>query len=149
MTCRVNPVQLQVFGQRRRVECVWRFGARGQCCRRRVLARAGMHDIGFSPVFHLWIPLFFLYTMVCLKTRFENFDFWVWIKHPFFQEQALIPIVIIFQKSNTHKFMWFGNLPTDTTKRFMSSPKCRSVEVINNPARPGSNHMEVNCINYS
>jgi len=30
----------------------------------------------------------------------------------------------------------------------MSSPKCRSVKVINNPTRPGSNHMEVNCINY-
>ena len=37
---------------------------------------------------------------------------------------------------------------SDTTKRLMSSPKCRSVEVINNPARPGSNHREVNCINY-
>ena len=36
----------------------------------------------------------------------------------------------------------------DTTKRLMSSPKRRSVEVINNPARPGSNHREVNCINY-
>ena len=36
----------------------------------------------------------------------------------------------------------------DTTKRLMSSSKCRSVEVINNPARPGSNHMEVNYINY-
>jgi len=31
----------------------------------------------------------------------------------------------------------------------MSSPKCRSVEVINNPARPGSNHREVNYINYN
>jgi len=31
----------------------------------------------------------------------------------------------------------------------MSSPKCRSVEVINNLTRPGSNHREVNCINYS
>ena len=30
----------------------------------------------------------------------------------------------------------------------MSSPKCKSVEVINNPVRPGSNHKEVNCINY-
>ena len=30
----------------------------------------------------------------------------------------------------------------------MSSPKCRSVEVINNPARLRSNHKEVNCINY-
>ena len=39
-------------------------------------------------------------------------------------------------------------LCTDTTKRLMSSPKCRSVEVINNPARSGSNHREVNCINY-
>jgi len=36
----------------------------------------------------------------------------------------------------------------DTTKELMSSPKCRSVEVINNSARPGSNHREVNCINY-
>ena len=41
--------------------------------------------------------------------------------------------------------MW---LAADTTKRLMSSSKCRSVEVINNPARPGSNHREVNCINY-
>jgi len=41
----------------------------------------------------------------------------------------------------------FLNL-SDTTKRLMSFPKCRSVEVINNPARPGSNHREVNCINY-
>ena len=36
----------------------------------------------------------------------------------------------------------------DTTKRLMSSPKCKSVEVINNPTRPGSNHGEVSCINY-
>jgi hypothetical protein len=34
---------------------------------------------------------------------------------------------------------------SDTTKRLMSSSKCRSVEVINNPVRPGSNHREVNC----
>ena len=34
----------------------------------------------------------------------------------------------------------------DKIKRLMSSPKCRSVEVINKPSRPGSNHMEVNCI---
>jgi len=31
--------------------------------------------------------------------------------------------------------------PVDTTKELMSYPKCMSVEVINNPARPGSNHM--------
>jgi hypothetical protein len=34
----------------------------------------------------------------------------------------------------------------DTIKELMSSSKCRSVEVINNPARPGSNHREVNYI---
>jgi archaellum component FlaG (FlaF/FlaG flagellin family) len=28
----------------------------------------------------------------------------------------------------------------------MSYPKCRGVEVINNPARPGSNYREVNYI---
>ena len=39
-------------------------------------------------------------------------------------------------------------MTADTTKRLMSYLKCRSVEVINNPARPGSNHREVNCINY-
>jgi hypothetical protein len=31
----------------------------------------------------------------------------------------------------------------------MFYPKCRSVAVINNPARPGSNHREVNYINYN
>jgi hypothetical protein len=34
----------------------------------------------------------------------------------------------------------------DTIKRLMSYPKCRSVEVINNPVRPGSNHRKVNYI---
>jgi len=36
----------------------------------------------------------------------------------------------------------------DTIKELMSYPKCRSVEVINNPARSRSNHREVNYINY-
>jgi hypothetical protein len=35
----------------------------------------------------------------------------------------------------------------DTAKRLISSPNCRSVKVINNPARPGLNHMKVNYIN--
>jgi exopolyphosphatase/pppGpp-phosphohydrolase len=34
-------------------------------------------------------------------------------------------------------------------KELMSYPKCRSVTVINNAARPGSNHREVNYINYN
>ena len=42
---------------------------------------------------------------------------------------------------------WVGHWLGDTTKRLMSSSKCKSVEVINNPARPGSNHREVNCKN--
>jgi len=37
-------------------------------------------------------------------------------------------------------------LQPDTIKELMSYPKCRSVEVIKNPARPGSNHREVNYI---
>jgi hypothetical protein len=37
----------------------------------------------------------------------------------------------------------------DTIKELMSYPKCRSVTVINNPARTGSNHREVNYINYN
>jgi hypothetical protein len=41
-----------------------------------------------------------------------------------------------------------AKMTTDTTKRLMPSPKCKSVEVINNPARPGSNHREINYINY-
>ena len=45
-------------------------------------------------------------------------------------------------------FFQFTSKLFDTIKRLMSSSKCRSVEVINNPVRPGSNHREVNCINY-
>jgi hypothetical protein len=43
-----------------------------------------------------------------------------------------------------------GELPWqiefDTIKKLLSYPKCRSVEVINNPVRPGSNHREMNYI---
>ena len=45
-------------------------------------------------------------------------------------------------------YLCLDYITDDMTKRLMSSPKCRSVEVMNNPARPGSNHKEVNCINY-
>jgi len=88
MTWQVNPVQLLEFGRRRHVECVWHVGARGQCCRRSVLERAGMQDVGSSLDFHQWICLVVIYTMVCLKTRFDNFDFWVWIKHPLFSRTS-------------------------------------------------------------
>jgi len=116
---RVSPVQLQTIGWRRRVESVAQVVARGQCCRRRVLARAGMQDVGSLPGFQQWICIFVLYTMVCSKARLENFDFWVWIKHPLFQEQALIPVVGKFQNSNTHEFTWFGNLPTPRSYWFV------------------------------
>jgi len=42
----------------------------------------------------------------------------------------------------------FGGWLTDTIKELMSYPKYRSVKVINNPAKSGSNHKEVNYINY-
>jgi hypothetical protein len=58
---------------------------------------------------------------------------------------------VIDDNSNHHR-----NIVMDTmrinqghvtrSKSLMSYPKCRSVEVINNPARPGSNHREVNYI---
>jgi hypothetical protein len=64
---------------------------------------------------------------------------------------SLIPLAIQTRIVNQCqlKCQYQRNLiDTDTTKKLMSSPKCRSVEVINNPARPGSNQKEVNCINY-
>ena len=66
---------------------------------------------------------------------------------------TLNPIFSFFRHNGVQKLQlnspaYFLHIASDTTKRLMSSPKCRSVEVINNPARPGSNHREVNCINY-
>jgi len=52
-----------------------RVGARGQSGRRRVLARAGMQDVGSLPGLQQWIRPVVLYTMVCSKTHLENFDF--------------------------------------------------------------------------
>ena len=61
--------------------------------------------------------------------------------------RPLSPLFFIRFSAFSSSVLFFFRLP-DTTKRLMSSSKCRSVEVINNPARPGSNHREVNCINY-
>ena len=44
----------------------------------------------------------------------------------------------------TGKPVDYSQLHIDTTKRLMFYPKYTSVEVINNPARPGSNHREIN-----
>jgi len=46
------------------------------------MARLSIQHVDSSPEFHQWIYLVFAYTMVCSKIHFENFDFWVWIKHP-------------------------------------------------------------------
>jgi hypothetical protein len=62
----------------------------------------------------------------------------IYQEHIFFRFSFFFAIFVFFSKT-------LGN---DTTKELMSSPKCRSVEVINNSIRPGSNHREVNCINY-
>ena len=56
-------------------------------------------------------------------------------------------LVIVFKES-TFQLLAKEHFLCDTTKRLMSSSKCRSVEVINNPARPGSNHKDVNYISY-
>ena len=50
------------------------------------------------------------------------------------------------EKKLDDAILMYGDI--DTTKRLMSSSKCESVELINNPARPGSKHSEVNYINY-
>ena len=51
LTCRVSPTRFVEAGRGRSVACVRRVGARGQSGRRRVLARAGMQDVGSSPGF--------------------------------------------------------------------------------------------------
>jgi hypothetical protein len=58
--------------------------------------------------------------------------------------ERIIGMILFIECVNMESriMMWY-----DTTKRLMSSPKCKSVEVINNPARPGLNHREVNYIN--
>jgi hypothetical protein len=55
-------------------------------------------------------------------------------------------LLFTFRKELTFDLGWAGS--NDTIKRLMSYPKCRSVKVINNPAWTGSNHREVNYINY-
>jgi hypothetical protein len=59
-------------------------------------------------------------------------------------------------KNKNKYYNLYKNLPSqqrrqklNTIKELMSYPKCRSVTVINIPARPGSNHRKVNYINYN
>ena len=75
MTWWVSPTRFAEVGRRWSVARVRSVGARGQSGRRRVGERVGMQDVGSSPGFQQWIRQVVLYTMVCLKTRLENFDF--------------------------------------------------------------------------
>ena len=75
MTWRVSPTRFAEAGRRWSVARVRSVGARGQSGRRSVGARASMQDVGSSPEFQQWILPVVLYTMVCLKTRLEKFDF--------------------------------------------------------------------------
>jgi hypothetical protein len=75
LTWRVSPTRFAEAGRRWSVARVRRVGARGQSGRRRVLARAGMQDVGSSPGLQQWIRPVVLYTMVCSKTHLKNFDF--------------------------------------------------------------------------
>jgi len=56
---------------------------------------------------------------------------------------------LFIQQNSADKLIvlvYVDDLIIDTIKRLMSYPKCRSVEVINNPVKPGSNHRQVNYI---
>jgi hypothetical protein len=52
LTWRVSPTRFAEAGRRWSVARVRRVGARGQSGRRRVVARAGMQDVGSSPGFN-------------------------------------------------------------------------------------------------
>jgi hypothetical protein len=65
MTWRVSPTRFAEAGRRWSVARVRRVGARGQSGRRRVGARAGMQDVGYSPGFQQGIRPVVLYTMIC------------------------------------------------------------------------------------
>jgi len=83
--------------------------------------------------------------LIKVKAKIEkqwNAGFLEVVKYP----QWVSNIVVVPKKEG--KIRVCVDFRDDTTKRLMSSPKCRSVEVINNPVRPGSNHREVNYINY-
>ena len=71
-------------------------------------------------------------------------------------KQPIYPL-ICFKSVQTVFFLFAVELPhgvvslslsSDTTKKLMFSPKYKSVEVINNPARLRSNHRKINYINY-
>ena len=75
LTWWVSPTRFAEAGRRWSVARVRRVCARGQSGRRSVGARAGMQDVGSSSGLQQWIRPVVLYTMVCSKTRVENFDF--------------------------------------------------------------------------
>jgi hypothetical protein len=56
--------------------------------------------------------------------------------------------ILIYNKNLNEHFDHLRSVLSDTIKELISYPKCRSVKVINNSARPGSIHREVNYINY-
>jgi hypothetical protein len=79
-----------------------------------------------------------------IKKQFHRF--WLW-KSRVVTVGIRAPSLILGIDENNVVVIYF-RMVRDTTKELMSSSKCRSVEVINNLARPGSNRREVNCINY-
>jgi len=105
--------------------------------------RLAPFDIQKSICFHRWPTPFDIQRLVYFYTRLVHFKI---KKLAYFHGP---PALFKFQKEfqQTSMLPWIWSI-FDTTKRLMSYLKCRSVEVINNPTRPRSNHREVNCINY-
>ena len=81
--------------------------------------------------------------------RVVTYPSWIANIVPVKNKNGQIKVCIDFQDLNQACSKDDFTLLIDTIKELMSYPKCRSVTVINNPARPGSNHKEVNCINYN
>jgi hypothetical protein len=81
--------------------------------------------------------------------RVVTYPSWIANIIPVKNKNGQIKVCIDFQDLNQACSKDDFTLPIDTIKELMSYPKCRSVTVINNPARLGSNHKEVNCINYN
>ena len=71
-----------------------------------------------------------------------------WIKHRIYSKDHMLKILLDQNGSFVLHIIRMELLIGDTIKELMSYPKCRSVKVINNLARPGSIHKEINFINY-
>ena len=102
----------------------------------------------FAPQSFLVILLSFI--QMQLYAYIDQYPFFIEWRHEDVLQVHLCPTISLRDFASICYSFQYNCMPTliDTTKRLMSFPKCRSVEVINNPAKLGLNHKKVNCINY-